>query len=750
MSLDPISQDTANQDTHSTGLNPPLDMHSNNLSAASHLEDLLQQEDSSGDSLLGCLLLACRSHQVATTKDALVAGLPLKNGKMTPALFKRAAERANLTVTILKKPINQIRSAFLPVTLLLHNDEACKLVSIDAKANQARVIYPELGDAEVLVSFDEIAAEYAGYYIVTKPKYVFDKRAPAVGNVRLRHWFWGALAENKRIYRDVMVAAFVVNIFALAMPLFTMNVYDRVVPNRSIETLWVLAIGVLVIVLGDFILRTMRGYFLDWASTRIDIQLSARIMQQVLGLRMEQRPNSVGSFASNLRSFESVRDFITSATITTLIDVPFGIIFIIVMAWISPLMVIPVIVGAIVMLVYAFSVQSKMHELSETMYRAGAVRNATLIESLVSLETIKALGIEGGMQRKWEHSATYLTEVGSKLRLLSSSIHNGSSAIQQTISVSLILLGVYLVTSGDLTMGGLIACTMLSSRALVPISQTAGLLTQYHTASTSLQSLDDIMNKPVEREQDANFLSRPTFRGDIEFREVSFSYPNTEESALTKVSFKIKAGERVALLGRMGSGKTTIHKLILGLYQPTSGAILIDGIDARQIDPAELRRCVGYVEQETHLFYGTMRDNLTVTTPHADDATILAAAHAGGIDEFINAHPKGFDLSVGERGETLSGGQKQGVGIARALIGKPSIILLDEPTSAMDHSSEDAVKKRLMEAAQGKTVVLISHRTGLFDLADRIIVIDAGRVVADGPKAQVIDALRAGKIGKAL
>ncbi len=748
MGLDSTSQEGNSQ----SGLKPnkPQAASGAGNEQSIHLDSLMHGQVNSSDSLLGCLLLACRTHQIPTTKDALSAGLPLRNGRMTPALFKRAAERANLAVTILKKPITQIRSAFLPVTLLLHNDEACQLVSIDAKANQASVIYPELGDAEVLVSLDEIAAQYAGYFIVTKPKYVFDKRAPAVGTVRLRHWFWGALAENKRIYRDVMVAAFVVNVFALAMPLFTMNVYDRVVPNRSIETLWVLAIGVLVIVLGDFVLRTMRGYFLDWASTRIDIQLSARIMQQVLGLRMEQRPNSVGSFASNLRSFESVRDFITSATITTLIDVPFGIIFIVVMAWIAPLMVVPVIVGAIVMLLYAFSVQSKMHELSETMYRAGALRNATLIESLVGLETIKALGIEGGMQRKWEHSATYLTEVGSKLRLLSSSIHNGSSAIQQTISVSLILLGVYLVTSGDLTMGGLIACTMLSSRALVPISQTAGLLTQYHTASTSLQSLDEIMNKPVEREQDASFLSRPTFRGDIEFREVSFSYPNTEESALTKVSFKIKAGERVALLGRMGSGKTTIHKLILGLYQPTEGAILIDGIDARQIDPAELRRCVGYVEQETHLFYGTMRDNLTVTMPHADDATVLAAAHAGGIDEFINAHPKGFDLSVGERGDTLSGGQKQGVGIARALIGKPSIILLDEPTSAMDHSSEDAVKKRLMDAAQGKTVVLISHRTGLFDLADRIIVIDAGRIVADGPKAQVIDALRAGKIGKAL
>ncbi|WP_052185086.1 type I secretion system permease/ATPase [Methylotenera sp. N17] len=714
-----------------------------------HLEDLADQQDASFDSLLGCLMLACRTHHITTTKDAVIAGLPLPNGKMTPAIFKRAAERLGLSVTVLKKPLQSIRKEFLPVTLLLHNDEACKLARIDYATNTAYVIFPELGDAETHLPLAELEAKYAGYFITVKPKYMFDQRAPEVGKVRLRHWFWGTLAENKRIYRDVMLAALLVNIFALAMPLFTMNVYDRIVPNRAIETMWVMGLGVLIIVVGDLILRTMRAFFLDWASARIDVKLSARIMEQVLGLHLDQRPNSVGSFASNLRSFESVRDFITSATITALIDLPFGIIFIVVIAWINWVMVLPVVIGAIIMLVYALSVQTKMHELSETMYRAGAIRNATLIESLVGLETIKSLGIEGNMQRKWEHSARYLTEVGSKLRLLASSINNGSNAIQQILTVVLVLLGVYMVTSGDLTMGGLIATTMLASRALAPIAQTAGLLSQYHTASTSLQSLDEIMHKSVERPANANFLSRPSFRGDIEFREVSFQYPGAEELALTKVSFKIKAGEHVALLGRMGSGKSTINKLILGLYKPTEGAILIDGIDSRQIDPAELRRSIGYVQQDTHLFYGSLRDNIAMRAPHSNDAAVLAAAHVGGIDEFANAHPKGFDLLVGERGETLSGGQKQGVGIARAFITRPSIVLLDEPTSAMDHSGEDAVKKRLAEATHLHTMVLISHRSGLFDLVTRLIVIDAGRVVADGKKQDVIEALRAGKVGKA-
>jgi len=706
--------------------------------------------DGVADSLLDSLALICRLYGVATSKDALVSGLPLRDGKMTPALLKRSADRVNLAVTTLKKPLNEIRPEFLPAILLLKDEEACVVTKLDPAKNQAGVIFPELGETEVMIPLSELAERSLGYLIVAKLKYVFDQRAPSVGKVRLQHWFWGSLAENSRIYRDIMVAAFVVNMFALAMPLFTMNVYDRVLPNRATETLWVMAIGISLIVIGDLMLRTMRAYFLDWASTRIDVKLTRRIMEHVLGIRLEQKPNSVGSFANNLRSFETVRDFITSATITTFIDIPFGLIFVGVIAWIAWPMIIPVLLGAVVILIYSFSVQTKMHDLSETMYRASAIRNATLIESLVGLETVKALGIEGQMQRKWEHSSHFLTEVSSKLRLLTTSINNGANSIQQLITIAIVVLGVYLVINGELTMGGLIACSMLASRALVPVAQTAGLLTQYHNAATSLTSLDEIMSRPVERPLDGSFLSRPLFNGDIEFREVSFRYPGAEEDALTKVSFKIKAGEHAAILGRMGSGKTTIHKLILGLYQPTAGAILIDGIDARQIDPAELRRCVGYVQQDTQLFYGSMRDNITISSPHVDDETVLAAAHVGGIDEFVNAHPKGFDMLVGERGETLSGGQKQGVGIARAFIARPAIILLDEPTSAMDHSGEEAIKRRLVEATGNKTLLLISHRSSLYDLVNRIIVIDSGRIVADGPKDQVTDALRNGKIGKAL
>lgn len=702
------------------------------------------------DGLLECLLLLCKVYQVSTTQDALVAGLPIQGGRLTPALFKRAAARAHLTSKIHKTALTEISSELLPVIVMLKDEQACLLLGWDEVRRNARLVMPDLGNAEISMPVADLQEHYAGYVMVVKPEFRFDQRAPKVGDVKLKHWFWSVIAENKRIYRDVMLAAFLINVFALAMPMFTMNVYDRIVPNKSVESLMMLSFGVTIIIVGDLILRTLRGHFLDWASQRVDKKLSGVIMERVLGIRLENRPLSVGSFASNLRSFETVRDFITSATITTFIDIPFALIFIVVMAWIAWPMVIPVIVGGLLMLIYALSAQTKMHELSETTYRAGAMKNATLIESLVGLETIKALGIESVMQTKWERNTAYLSEVSGKLKLLSATINNGSNVLQQIVTVVMIYMGVYLMTDNVITMGGLIASTMLAGRALAPISQAAALMTQYHNASTALTSLETVMNNPIERPVESSFLSRKTFAGDIEFREVSFNYPGSEQNALKNVSFKIKAGEHVAILGRMGSGKSTLHKMVLGLFQPVSGAVLIDGIDLRQLDPAELRRNVGYVQQDTQLFFGSMRENLTVSAPHADDATIVHAAKIGGIEEFINIHPKGYDMSVGERGETLSGGQRQGVGIARAFINHPSIVLLDEPTSAMDHSGEELVKQRLKVESAGKTLILISHRSSLFDLVDRIIVIDSGRIMADGPKADIIEALRAGKIGKAL
>ncbi len=701
------------------------------------------------DTLLECLLVVVRAHGGTLSHQAAIDGLPLVNNRLTPSLFQRAAKRAGFSSKLIQKPLDDINPALFPAVLLLNNEEACILLGWKDEGRTARLIFPELGEAEASLPREDLAARYAGYTILARPEFRFDARTPEVGRVKHRHWFWGTLAENSPLYRDVLLAAFMINVFAIALPLFTMNVYDRVVPNHAIETLWMLAAGVGIVLIADLVLRTMRGYFLDLASSRVDVRLSAYIMERVLGLRMENRPLSAGSFAANLRSFETIRDFITSATVTAFIDVPFALIFLVVIGWIAWPLVLPILFGMLLVVAYALTVHSKMHELSETTYRASAMRNATLVESLVGLETIKALGAESVMQRKWELSANFLSRVGAQLRLLSSSTINGAMWAQQFVSVMVIVVGVYLIADGNLTLGGLIASTMLSSRAMAPIGQVAGLLTQYHNAATALKSLDTILQQPVERPADSNFVARQHFTGDIEFKDVDFNYPEQDMAALRNVSLKIRAGEHVAILGRVGSGKTTLEKLILGLYQPTSGAVLVDGIDLRQLDPAELRRNVGYVPQDVTLFYGSLRENLTIAATAADDAAVLRAAQVGGIIEFVNNHPKGFDMTVGERGESLSGGQRQAVAISRAVINDPPILLMDEPTGSMDHSSEEEIKQQLSTYAAGKTMIIITHRTSLLDLVERIIVIDAGKIMADGPKAQVVEALRQGRIGKA-
>ncbi len=701
------------------------------------------------DALLECLLVLARAHGCSLTRDAATAGLPLVNHRLTPSLFDRAARRAGLTSNLARRPLERLNAALFPVVLMLADEQACVLLGWTEDGAAARVIFPELGDAEAELPIDELAARYAGLAIFARPRFRFDARTPEVGAIRHRHWFWGAINDNRPLYRDVLIAALMINLFAIALPMFTMNVYDRVVPNNAVDTLWMLAIGVSIVMVADLVMRTMRGYFIDLAGNRVDVKLSAYIMERVLGLQMEQRPVSAGSFAANLRSFETVRDFITSATVSAFVDLPFALIFLVVIGWIAWPMIIPIIVGVLIVLLYAMTVQSRMHELSETTYRAGAQRNATLVESLVGLEAVKALGCEGYMQRKWEQSAVFLARTSAQLRLLSASTMNGALWVQQTTNVAIIVLGVYLISEGELSMGGLIACSMLSSRALAPISQVAGLLTQYHNAATALTSLDEILSRPIERPEDSSFVSRQNFVGRIEFKDVHFVYPGQDVEALRNVSLRIEPGERVAILGRVGSGKTTLHKLILGLYRPTEGAVLIDDIDLRQLDPAELRRHVGYVPQDVTLFYGSLRDNLTIASRDADDADVVRAAELAGIADFVNAHPKGFDMLVGERGESLSGGQRQGVAIARALINDPPILLMDEPTGSMDHSSEEYVKQQLRSCAVGKTMIVITHRTSLLELVDRIIVVDGGKIVADGPKSQVVEALRQGRIGRA-
>lgn len=704
-------------------------------------EDLLHR-----DPLLDCLVELTRIHGRPSTRAALSAGLPLLAGGLTPSLFARAAAHAGFSAKVVRRTLDKIDRATFPVILLLKDNEACLLQSWSDDGETAQLLLPDSGQGAVSMSRAELLERYSGVAIFSRPHFRFDQRTPPLVAVPQRHWFWGAVWEQKPIFKDILAAALLINLFALAMPLFTMNVYDRVVPNFAIETLWVFAGGITMVLVLDYAVRLLRGHFISLASNRLDLKLSALIMERVLGMRMTQKPASVGAFASNLRSFESVRDFIASATVTALIDLPFAVVFLLALIWIAwPLVLVPVL-GIVLVVLYSYLVQHRMRELSETTFRAAALRNSTLVESLTALETIKAHGAESQMQARWEQTTAFLARVNSDLKLLSASTINGASLIQQLVNVGVVVAGVYLIHDKQMSMGGLIAATMLAGRAMAPIGQVIGLMLQFEGAKNSLAALERIMATPSERSDESAFIHRPEIRGQIEFRNVQFSYPGRQEEALRGVSFKIMPGERVVIIGRVGSGKSTIEKLILGLYAPTKGAVLLDDVDLRQLDPADLRRNLGYVEQDSMLFYGSLRDNITIRAPYADDRAVVAAADLAGLTEFVNSHPEGFDMVVSERGESISGGQRQSIAIARAVLLDPPVLLLDEPTSAMDYPSEAQFKNRIARYAQHKTMVIVTHRPSLMDLASRIIVVDKGRIVADGPRDQVMTALQNGQI----
>jgi ATP-binding cassette subfamily C protein LapB len=709
----------------------------------------LREDQLHHDPLLDCLVELVKIHGRPATAASLSAGLPLSESGLTPSLFSRAAARAGFSSKVVRRPLGKIETALLPVILLLEQNEACVLLDWDAESGNARLLFPDTGQGAVFLTREELTARYTGVAIFARPHFRFDDRAPSQIKATSGHWFWGTILEQRTLMKDILAAALLINLFAIAMPLFTMNVYDRVVPNFAVETLWVLG-GSVVLVLGlEYVIRLMRSHFVDLASARVDMKLSALIMERVLGMRLSHRPASVGAFASNLRSFETVRDFIASATVTAIIDLPFTILFLAILAWICwPLVFIPM-VGMIAVLIYSYVVQHKMQELTETTFRASAMRNATLVESLTGLETIKAHGAESQMQVKWEKATAFLARVSGKSRLLSSSTMYGTASIQQVVNVGVVVAGVYLIHEGMLSMGGLIASTMLAGRAMGPLGQVVGLLLQFQNAKISLSALENVVNMPGERTDEAAFVHRPEIRGEIEFRNVHFSYPNTKTEVLSGVSFRIRPGEKVLVLGRVGSGKSTLQKLILGLYVPTEGAVLLDGVDVRQLDPADIRRNLGYVEQDALLFYGSLRENITIRAPYVDDRTMVSAAELAGLSEFVNRHPEGFDMVVGERGASLSGGQRQAISIARAVLLDPPVLLLDEPTSSMDFTSEFQLKERLRNYAQHRTMIIVTHRSTLMDLAERIIVMDEGKIVADGPRDKVVAALQSGQIARA-
>lgn len=702
----------------------------------------------SDDPLSACLLWLADAHGMATSRDALVDGLPLVAGCLSPAHVARAAERVGMSASLARVVLGRITPTLLPCILLLDGNRACLLQSLDLQAGTAHVLLPELGMQGEELALEELAARYSGLAIYCRRAFSLNQAERGdKGDDPLReHWFWSAIKANRRVYRDVLAAAFCINLFALVMPLFVMNVYDRVVPNQATDTLWVLAIGALLVICADLVLRLLRSWFVELAAQRADILLSARIMERILGMRLEHSPQSVGSFASSVNAFESVRSFIGSMVIAALIDLPFFLLFILIIAIISLPMAVPVLVGALLVIGYALSVQGRLRKLSEISSQASAQRSSGLIESLGAAQTLKSFNATSRMQTRWEQATQFLSGCTGKQRLLGGSVGAGASWVQQVVAVSMLIVGVYLVIDGQMSQGALIAAYMLSSRAMAPVSQTASLLTQYHQAATALGSLEQIMDNEQERQPGKQLVSRPKLRGEIELRNLTFAYPGEQRPALDGVSLHIRAGERVGILGCVGSGKSTLEKLILGLYRPTAGSVLIDGLHLEQLDIAELRRNIGYIPQDIQLLSGSVYDNVTLGIDHPERERLHQAIHISGLKNLVGEHADGLAMPVGEGGRRLSGGQRQAVAVARAVMPDSSILLFDEPTSAMDSQLEAHVSQALSHFSQGRTLLLVTHRTSLLHMVERIVIVDAGRIIADGPKQSVLQALERGSI----
>lgn len=704
--------------------------------------------------MLGCLAILAARMGKPVGVETLRAGLPLHGGRTTAALFVRAAARAGFAArSARRRHVAEISPLNLPCVLLLEDGGACVLERIDA--GEAHVLLPESGGGRASLPVAELQERFTGGTIFMRPSAEAAtahhvEPAPAPRGA----WFWGALVELWPIYGHVLVAAVAINLLGLAGSIYAMNVYDRVIPNNAVETLWVLTIGVLLVYVFDFLLRTARAYFVDVAGKGADAVIASRLMEQLLALRLEARPASTGALASNLREYEALREFFTSATLVTLVDLPFVAIFVLA-AWLIAGPVAWIALAAVpVVLLAGLALQVPLARAVERNQAESAQKHAILVEAIEGLETLKVARAEGRTQLLWERFVGAAARSAMASRVLSMLAINLTGLAIAVAGAAVIFLGVHEIAAGRLTMGALIAATILTSRAMAPLGQVAALAVRLNQSIVALHALDRLMGAARERDASAGYVSRPALRGGIDLRDVSFAYPAATAGTglaavapvVAGVTIAIAPGDRVGIIGRIGSGKTTLARLVAGLYQPSQGAVLVDGTDIRQIDPAELRRQIGYVPQDAYLVAGSVKENLLIGTPDAGDEAMLRAATIAGVDDFVKGRPQGYDTQVGERGQRLSGGQRAAVTIARALITDPPILLLDEPTGAMDSTSEQRFKARLQEMLPGRTLLLVTHRGSMLTLVDRLIVLDQGRVVADGPKEKVLEELQLGAV----
>lgn len=689
--------------------------------------------------LLRSLAVLLRLRGKVVSPQFLMSGLT--GSKVTPQACLRAARKAGLSGRIVFRPeLEEIPALVLPCILLLTRDRSCVVTSI--RDGKAEVIFPETSETAQTVLLEDLKPEYSGYTIFAAVEAAPDDRAERLSIAHGKRWFWDVLRYYAPIYRHVALASVVINLIAVGSPLFVMNVYDRVVPNNAIETLWVLAIGILIIYMFNFLLSSLRTHFVDVAGRNADIVLSSSLVEKVLSMRMDAKPESTGALVNNLREFEQLREFFSSSSLLACIDLPFLVIFLLLIGFIGgPIVFLPL-AAMPLMLGLGFLLQHRSRRSAEASYKQNMQKNALLVEIVGGLETLKSCMAESRMQKLWESVVGLSAQSNSEARKYNNLAVTASMLITQLVTVAMIVWGVYRISEGLMTMGALIGCNILVGRTMAPLLQMASLLTRLQNSHVTLKALDMLMMLPSENQVEKTCMDFGMLRPSFTMESVSFAYPHQERLALDRVSLRIEPGERVGIIGPMGSGKSTLSKLLIGLYQPKEGAVKFGDVDIRQIPSTDLRGRVGVLPQDVVLFYGSIRDNIALGDPTINDHLVLRAAALAGVTDFLRNNPAGFAAQVGEQGKALSGGQRQAVALARALVRDPEVLLLDEPTSNMDTDSELMLQKRLFSVMQGRTVVLVTHRLSMLRIVERLIVMENGQIKMDGPRDAVLQSLR--------
>jgi ATP-binding cassette, subfamily C, bacterial LapB len=620
-----------------------------------------------------------------------------------------------------------LRPNHCPAIGFLQDGEAVILHGLDDAGHvRLRRFHDEDSFSDETVAQETLGARLMPFFVLAR------KRHAATKVTGRNDWFWGSLLQGKWLYVQVLIAAALTNFLGLSTSLFIMVVYDRVVPNEAIESLVALTIGVLIALFFDFLIKTLRAQFVDKAGKRSDARMSRLIFDKILNIRLDSQRQKSGAMASIVREFDTLREFFTSATLVAVVDLPFIFLFIWVISLIAgPLAIVPLIAVPLVIFV-GLAIQPFLARITQSSMKSNMSKQSVLVETLNGLETVQATGSGRLMRRRFEEASDAQSDLGLKSRMLSNFAINAAASVQQLAQIATIFYGVFLIQDGTITMGAMIAAVILGGRTLSPLSQLASAMARANGAREAYRSLSTIMNPDEDQGDDTRpRLSRPHLSGNVELKGVSYTFPGANSPILRDVSLVIPAGQKVAILGRMGSGKSTLSRLIAGLITPSEGAVLIDGVDLRQIDQSDVRRNLGVMLQETWLFSGSVKENLQMGFYEYDDAHLLNIAKISGVDDFVAGHPQGYDMELQERGEGLSGGQRQSINLARALLHNPNLLVLDEPTSAMDTATEKAVINRLQDWVGARTLVMVTHRNSLLQLADRVLVIDQGAIVAD-------------------